>query len=91
MSTECYPDHGVAACVAALSRLPCDGRGTADAPVRRWYGAEPFGREVDGESVCRWGDAGAAGGCAGAAGVEFGAGAAALANIEKLRAGAGRW
>ncbi len=87
MSVECYP----ITVLPHVSQLYRDylamGESAADAAVRRWYGAEPFGgswmqagvSSVDAERVA---DA------LERQSVEFGAGAAAMANIAKLRAGA---
>jgi bacillithiol biosynthesis cysteine-adding enzyme BshC len=88
MSVECYP----ITILPHVSQLYRDylamADSAADAPVRRWYGAEPFGgRWMDADAVkvddpARLADA------LRAQSLEFGAGAAALGNIEKLRAGA---
>jgi bacillithiol biosynthesis cysteine-adding enzyme BshC len=87
MSVECYP----ITVLPHVSQIYRDyltmGDKPVDAAVRRWYGAEPFGGkwmrearpDVDGgrlaDELQRQN-------------VEFGASAAALENIEKLRAGA---
>src|SRR5258708_19690635 len=60
----------------------------AEAAVRRWYGSEPFAGKwlrVAGAPVA---DAGRLADVLERQNVEFGASAAALENIEKLRAGA---
>jgi bacillithiol synthase len=85
MSAECYP----VSVLPHITRLYADylAMGEQGAAVRQWYGAEPMSQG--------WMGGGAA--VADAAGLadalrtqslEFGAGAAALANIEKLRMGA---
>jgi bacillithiol synthase len=87
MSTECYP----IAMLPHVTKLYRDylamGESAADAPVRKWYGAEPLGKA--------WMRPAAASGHADALAdalerqsVEFGAGAKALENIAKIRAGA---
>ncbi|WP_263381590.1 bacillithiol biosynthesis cysteine-adding enzyme BshC [Granulicella arctica] len=86
MSTECYP----ITVLPHVSRLYQDylamGDGAADAPARRWYGAEPFAGRWIGRAVTP-ASAGVADALA-AQSVAFGAGPAAMANIAKLRAGA---
>jgi bacillithiol synthase len=87
MSTECYP----IATLPHVTKLYRDylamGESGADAAVRGWYGAEPLGKA--------WMKPADASGHAEALtdalerqSAEFGAGAAAIANIAKLRAGA---
>ena len=87
MSTECYP----ITVLPHISRLYRDylamADSVADAPVRGWYGAEPFagkwmGAAQPAADVARLADA------LERQNVEFGAGAAALENISKLRNGA---
>jgi bacillithiol biosynthesis cysteine-adding enzyme BshC len=87
MSTECYPIT-VLPHISRLYRefLAMDD-GAAIAPVRRWYGAEPFagrwiGADVKAADAERLADA------LERQSVEFGAGEAAIANIAKLRSGA---
>jgi bacillithiol biosynthesis cysteine-adding enzyme BshC len=87
MSFECYP----ITVLPHVSRLYSDylkmGDGPADVAVRRWYGADPFGGKwlhgsVPGVKAALLADA------LEQQNTAFGAGAAAMANIEKLRAGA---
>jgi bacillithiol biosynthesis cysteine-adding enzyme BshC len=87
MSTECYPITVLPHISRLYGEYLAMAEGAKDAPVRRWYGAEPFGG--------RW--AGAAVKAADASGLadalerqsrEFGAGSATLTNIGKLRDGA---
>jgi bacillithiol biosynthesis cysteine-adding enzyme BshC len=87
MSAECYP----VSVLPHVTRLYGDYLAMAEQPagaaVRRWYGAEPLGSGWmggAGAGVDRDGLADALR----AQSVEFGAGAAALGNIEKLRGGA---
>ena len=87
MSVECYP----ITVLPHISQLYRDylamGESGTDAPVRRWYGGEPFaGKWMQGPVSAV--DAGRLADVLQRQSVEFGAGAAALANIEKLRAGA---
>jgi bacillithiol biosynthesis cysteine-adding enzyme BshC len=87
MSVECYP----ITILPHISPLYRDylamAESAADAPVRRWYGAEPFAGRWMGTPV-RVEDATQLADALGAQSLEFGAGPAVLANIEKLRAGA---
>jgi len=63
------------------------GEGAADAPVRRWYGAEPFaGRWIG--TAARASDTAALADALELQSVAFGAGPAAIANVGRLRAGA---
>src|SRR5450756_662893 len=87
MSAECYPitifPHVSKLYRDYLAMPDCP----ADAPVRRWYGAEPFGKTWMGTPVAvkqpeRLADA------LKKQNEEYGAGSAALENIEKLRNGA---
>jgi uncharacterized protein YllA (UPF0747 family) len=87
MSVECYP----ITILPHISQLYRDylamADSAADAPVRRWYGAEPFagrwmGRPARVEDPARLADA------LRLQGLEFGAGPAVFANIDKLRGGA---
>lgn len=92
MSAECYPIT-ILPHVSQLYRgYLAMGDSPADAAVRRWYGAEPFGGRWmraagAGASLARV-DAGRLADALMRQSVEFGAGAAAMANIEKLRGGA---
>ncbi len=85
MSSECYP----MSVLPHVSQLYGEFLGTpdADSPLRSWYGAEPTGPGWMGRDVAIADAAGLADSlarqCAG-----FGAGARALANVEKLRSGA---
>ncbi len=87
MNVECYP----ITVLPHVSQIYRDYLTMADKPadaaVRRWYGAEPFGgkwvrNERPGVDAERLADA------LKQQNIEFGASAAALENIEKLRAGA---
>ena len=87
MSVECYPITVLPHVSQIYRDFLAMGEKPADAAVRRWYGAEPF--------AGKWIGAAAAGADADRLADEltrqnesFGAGAAALENIEKLRAGA---
>src|SRR6266702_3977918 len=60
----------------------------ADAAVRRWYGSEPFAGKWLRAAGAPVADAGRLADVLERQNIEFGAGAAALENIEKLRAGA---
>ena len=88
MSTECFPIT-VLPHVSALYRdYLAMAESPADAPARRWYGCEPFAgkwlgcAETGGADRDRLADA------LGEQNRKWGAGGAALANIEKLRRGA---
>lgn len=87
MSTECYPIT-ILPHVSPLYRGYLGmGDSPADAAVRQWYGAEPFAgkwmrAERPGVNAAGLADALVR------QNIEFGAGAAAMANIEKLRGGA---
>jgi bacillithiol synthase len=87
MSTECYP----IATLPHVTKLYRDylamGESAADAPIRRWYGAEPLGKawmRVEDASE----HAGALADALERQSREFGAGDAAFENIAKIRAGA---
>lgn len=89
MSVECYP----ISVFPHVSRLYRDylamADSTADAAVRRWYGAEPFaGKWMRSQEKIAVADAGRLADALAQQSREFGAGEAALANIEKLRQGA---
>ena len=88
MSVECYP----ITILPHVSQLYRDylamAVSAADAPVRRWYGAEPFGGGWMGASAVTVDDPARLADALRVQSLDFGAGAAALANIEKLRAGA---
>ncbi|CAN5726504.1 bacillithiol biosynthesis cysteine-adding enzyme BshC [soil metagenome] len=91
MSIECYP----ITILPHVSQLYRDflamAESPADAPVRRWYGAEPFAGKWMGNDAVKIADPSRLARLADALkkqSLEFGAGAAALTNIEKLRAGA---
>jgi bacillithiol biosynthesis cysteine-adding enzyme BshC len=87
MSTECYPITMLPHVSQLYRGYLAMGDSSADAPVRRWYGAEPLANgwmraERPGVDADRLADV------LTRQSVEFGAGAAAMANIEKLRKGA---
>lgn len=87
MRTECYP----IATLPHVTKLYRDylamGESAADAPVRRWYGAEPLGKAWM-QPAAESADADALADALERQSREFGAGEAALANIDKLRRGA---
>ncbi|WP_213807514.1 bacillithiol biosynthesis cysteine-adding enzyme BshC [Granulicella sp. dw_53] len=87
MSAECYP----ITILPHVSQLYRDylamAESNVDAPVRRWYGAEPFAGKWMGAPV-RIDDAARLADTLRAQSLEFGAGPATLANIERLRTGA---
>ncbi len=88
MSIECYP----ITILPHISQLYRDylamAESAADAPVRRWYGAEPFAGRWMGNDAVKVENPGRLADALKAQSEEFGAGAATLANIEKLRTGA---
>jgi bacillithiol biosynthesis cysteine-adding enzyme BshC len=88
MSIECYP----ITILPHVSQLYRDylamADSPADAPVRQWYGAEPFAGRWMGNAAVNISDPARLANLLRAQSLEFGAGAAALENIEKLRAGA---
>jgi bacillithiol biosynthesis cysteine-adding enzyme BshC len=87
MSAECYP----MSVLPHVSRLYGDylamGEQAPDAAIRRWYGSEPSSGGWMGKDF-KVADAGKLADVLARQGREFGGGAAALANIEKLRNGA---
>src|SRR6266481_2931262 len=87
MSVECFP----ITVLPHASRIYRDylamAESAGDAPVRRWYGAEPFGGRWLGKAVSAK-HAGLLADLLESQAVEFGASDAAKANIAKLRAGA---
>jgi bacillithiol biosynthesis cysteine-adding enzyme BshC len=85
MSAECYP----ASVLPHLSRLYAEYlvMGDGASPVRSWFGAEPMSRGWMGGSAAG-ADRESLADALAAQSRGFGAGAAALANIEKLRRGA---
>jgi bacillithiol biosynthesis cysteine-adding enzyme BshC len=92
MSAECYPIT-ILPHVSQLYRgYLAMGDSPADAAVRRWFGAEPFGgrwmRAAGAGAALAEVDAGRLADALARQSVEFGAGSAAMANIEKLRGGA---
>ncbi len=88
MSAECYPIT-ILPHVSALYRdYLAMAESAAESPVRRWFGAEPFGRSWMSPPVRGGADPDALGVALDRQNRDFGAGAAALANIEKLRHGA---
>ena len=87
MSIECYPITELPHVTRLYREYLAMADAPAEAPVRGWYGAEPFagrwmGADRPGVDAGRLADA------LSRQSTEFGAGAAAMANIEKLRAGA---
>jgi bacillithiol biosynthesis cysteine-adding enzyme BshC len=87
MSVECYPITVLPHVTQIYRDYLTMGDKPADAAVRRWYGAEPFaGKWMQNPRPAV--DAARLADELHRQNVAFGAGAAALANIEKLRAGA---
>ncbi len=88
MSGECYPISTLPNISELYRGYLAMAESPADAPVRRWYGAEPLsGRWMAGGDGWK-GDAARLADALKTQSVEFGAGPAALANIERLRVGA---
>ncbi len=88
MSAECYPIT-ILPHVSALYRdYLVMGDGAPDSPLRHWFGAEPFGRSWISGAVKGGADPKALAAALERQNREFGAGATALANIDKLRNGA---
>jgi bacillithiol biosynthesis cysteine-adding enzyme BshC len=87
MSVECFP----ITVLPHVSQLYRDylamAESAGDAPVRRWYGAEPFAGRWLGKAT-QVDHAGLLADLLESQAVQFGASAAAKANIQKLRAGA---
>jgi bacillithiol biosynthesis cysteine-adding enzyme BshC len=87
MSSECYP----ITVLPNMSKMYLDYLAMADspkdAPIRQWYGAEPFAGKWIGKGLAVR-DASALSDLLEQQAVEFGASDAAKANIAKLRAGA---
>ena len=91
MSAECYPIATLPHTTKLFRDYLAMGESGADAAVRGWYGAEPLGRAwmaLARRPLGASADAGALANALERQSVEFGAGAAALANIAKIRAGA---
>ncbi len=87
MSTECFPIT-VLPHVSALYRdYLAMAESPPDALVRQWYGCEPFAGKWLGCAETGGADRGRLADALGQQNREWGAGAAALANIEKLRGG----
>jgi bacillithiol synthase len=87
MSTECYPITLLPNVTKLYREYLAMGESAADAPVRRWYGAEPMGGKWMG--MARPGvDVGRLADALKRQSEDFGAGSAALENIERLRNGA---
>ena len=88
MSVECYP----ITILPHVSQLYRDylamADSAADSPLRSWYGAEPFAGRWMGKADLKVQDPARLADALKVQSLEFGAGPAALANIEKLRAGA---
>jgi len=85
MSTECYPITVLPHVTQLYRDYIAMPEGSA---VRRWYGANPFDGSWMGAGLAGSGDRAMLADALRAQSVAFGAGPAALANIEKLRAGA---
>ncbi len=88
MSTECYPIMVLPQVSRLYREYLAMGESAADGPVRAWYGGEPGWNPLGGRWVSRdvsVADPGRLADALRRQSVEFGAGAAALANIEKLR------
>jgi bacillithiol biosynthesis cysteine-adding enzyme BshC len=85
MSSECYP----VSVLPHVTRLYADYLAMGENPgkLRGWYGSAPMWGEWMGKA-CRPADGGALADALKAQSLEFGAGDAALANVEKLRGGA---
>lgn len=85
MSSECYP----VTVLPHVTRLYAEYLAMGEVPgsLRRWYGSAPMSGEWMG-SASKATDAAALADVLKAQSEEFGAGEAALANVEKLRAGA---
>ena len=87
MSAECYPVSVLPHVTRLYSDYLAMGDARVGAPVRGWYGAEPLAANWMKETA--WaGDVAALAGALQAQSEAFGAGSAAFANIDKLRAGA---
>jgi bacillithiol biosynthesis cysteine-adding enzyme BshC len=87
MSTECYPITVLPHISALYREYLAMADSAANAPVRRWYGAEPIAGRWAGAAV-KAADAERLADALEQQSVEFGAGAAAVANIARLRLGA---
>ncbi len=88
MSAECYPTT-VLPHVSALYRdYLAMAESAPGSPVRRWYGGEPFGGSWMADAVKGGSDAAGLASALDRQALEFGAGAATLRNIERLRGGA---
>ncbi len=87
MSTECYPVTTLPHTTKLFRDFLAMSEGGVASPVRGWYGAEPLGRAwMRPPKVSA--HAAALADALGRQSVAFGAGAAALANIDRIRAGA---
>jgi bacillithiol synthase len=87
MSTECYPIATLPHTTKLFRDFLAMGENGAESPVRGWYGAEPLGRSWMRPQVAI-SHATALADALERQSVAFGAGAATLANIAKIRAGA---
>jgi bacillithiol synthase len=88
MSTECYP-ISILPNISELYRgYLAMAESAADAPVRRWYGAEPLVGKWMEKGVAKAADVGRLADLLKAQSAEFGAGEEVFANIERLRGGA---
>ncbi|HEY0263279.1 MAG TPA: bacillithiol biosynthesis cysteine-adding enzyme BshC [Granulicella sp.] len=88
MSTECYPITMLPHVSRLYREYLAMSERAADAPVRRWYGAEPLAGRWIGKSLPVAGDASALADALEQQSREFGAGPAAMENISRLRSGA---
>ena len=88
MSAECYPIT-ILPHVSALYRdYLAMGESAPGAQVRDWFGSEPFGRSWMGGAVAGGGDGAALAAALKLQSESFGASAAMMSNIDRLREGA---
>jgi bacillithiol biosynthesis cysteine-adding enzyme BshC len=87
MSTECYPIATLPHTTKLFRDFLAMGESAAPSPIREWFGAEPRGHAWMSQPAARV-HSGALADALQAQSHAFGAGSAAFANIEKLRAGA---
>jgi bacillithiol biosynthesis cysteine-adding enzyme BshC len=87
MSVECFPITVLPHVSQIYRDYLAMAESAGDAPVRRWYGAEPFAERWLGQAA-QFEHAGLLADLLESQAVEFGASDAAKANIAKLRAGA---
>jgi bacillithiol biosynthesis cysteine-adding enzyme BshC len=88
MSTECYPIATLLETTKLYRDYLAIGEGEAGFAVRGWYGAAPFGGAWMRRGFTEGVDSAALAIALERQSLDFGAGAAAFANIAKLRAGA---